>query len=73
MSNDNHYQFEVVMTCSGCSNAVNKALTRLEPDVSNIDISLENQTVDVHSSLPYETVLEKIKKTGKEVKSGRTL
>lgn len=61
------------MTCSGCSNAVNKALSRLQPDVSNIDISLENQTVDLDSTLPYETVLEKIKKTGKEVKSGRII
>lgn len=68
-----HFQFDVVMTCSGCSSAVNKALSRLEPDVSNIDISLEKQTVDVDSVLSYETVLEKIKKTGKEVKAGRTI
>ncbi|SMN19738.1 similar to Saccharomyces cerevisiae YNL259C ATX1 Cytosolic copper metallochaperone that transports copper to the secretory vesicle copper transporter Ccc2p for eventual insertion into Fet3p [Maudiozyma saulgeensis] len=72
-STTQHYQFEVVMTCSGCSNAVQKALNRLEPDVSNIDISLEKQTVDVDSVLPYEMVLEKIKKTGKEVKSGKTI
>lgn len=68
-----HFTFEVVMTCSGCSNAVNKALSRLEPDVSDIDISLENQTVDLDSTLPYDTVLEKIKKTGKEVKGGRII
>lgn len=74
MSDSNHhFKFDVVMTCSGCSNAVNKALSRLQPDVSNIDISLENQTVDLDSTLPYETVLEKIKKTGKEVKSGRII
>lgn len=69
----NHYQFNVVMTCSGCSGAVNRALSKLEPDVSDVDISLENQTVDVTSSLPYDTILEKIKKTGKEVKSGRVI
>ncbi|CAB4253821.1 similar to Saccharomyces cerevisiae YNL259C ATX1 Cytosolic copper metallochaperone that transports copper to the secretory vesicle copper transporter Ccc2p for eventual insertion into Fet3p [Maudiozyma barnettii] len=74
MSNSaQHYQFEVVMTCSGCSNAVQKALSRLEPDVSNINISLEKQTVDIDSVLPYDVVLEKIKKTGKEVKSGKTI
>lgn len=73
MSQQNHYQFSVVMSCSGCSNAVNKALSRLEPDVSRIDISLDAQTVDVYSTLPYETILEKIKKTGKEVKSGKKL
>ncbi|KAH3899629.1 probable Metal homeostasis factor ATX1 [Saccharomycodes ludwigii] len=69
----NHYQFNVVMSCQGCSNAINKVLTKLQPEVSKVDISLEKQTVDVYSSLPYETILEKIKKTGKEVKSGNTL
>lgn len=56
---------------SGCSNAVNRVLTKLE-GVKNIDISLEKQTVDVKTvnGLSYDTVLEKIKKTGKEVKGG---
>ncbi|CAR58047.1 uncharacterized protein GVI51_J07843 [Nakaseomyces glabratus] len=71
--NQNHYQFDVVMTCSGCSSAVERVLKKLEPDVSHIDISLPQQTVDVYTTLPYETILEKIKKTGKEVKSGTTL
>lgn len=55
----------------GCSNAVNRVLTKLE-GVKNIDISLEKQTVDVTTvnGLSYDTVLEKIKKTGKEVKGG---
>ncbi|KAL3233897.1 Copper chaperone ATX1 [Nakaseomyces bracarensis] len=73
MTKNNHYQFNVVMTCSGCSNAINRVLTRLEPEVSKIDISLEQQTVDVYTSLPYDTILSKIEKTGKEVKSGTTL
>lgn len=71
--NQNLYQFDVVMTCSGCSSAVERVLKKLEPDVSHIDISLPQQTVDVYTTLPYETILEKIKKTGKEVKSGTTL
>ena len=41
------------------------------PGVSSYDVSLEQQTVDVHATVPYETVLEKIKKTGKEVISGK--
>ncbi|CAI4051132.1 hypothetical protein SUVZ_14G0750 [Saccharomyces uvarum] len=73
MADTNHYQFNVVMTCSGCSSAVNKVLTRLEPDVSKINISLEQQSVDVYTTLPYDFILEKIKKTGKEVKSGKQL
>ncbi|CEP64365.1 copper metallochaperone ATX1 LALA0_S11e02432g [Lachancea lanzarotensis] len=73
MSTAQHYHFDVVMTCAGCSNAINRVLTRLEPDVSNIEISLEKQTVDVVSVLPLETVLEKIKKTGKQVKNAQVL
>ncbi|KAG0674663.1 Cytosolic copper metallochaperone [Kluyveromyces marxianus] len=63
----NHYQFNVKI------GAVERALSRLQPEVSKTDISLEKQTVDVYTTLPYETVLEKIKKTGKEVVSGTTL
>lgn len=73
MSQQNHYQFNVVMSCSGCSNAINKVLSRLEPDVSKIETSLDSQTVDVYTTLPYETILEKIQKTGKEVKSGKQI
>ncbi|KAI9246232.1 putative ATX1-antioxidant protein and metal homeostasis factor [Phascolomyces articulosus] len=61
------YTFNVEMACSGCSNAVNRALGRLE-GVENIDISLEKQTVVVKTELPREKVLETIKKTGKTVK-----
>lgn len=40
--------------------------------VESFNVSLETQTAEVVAadSLPYETVLEKIKKTGKTVKSG---
>ncbi|RCH83794.1 Cytosolic copper metallochaperone, partial [Rhizopus stolonifer] len=61
------YTFNVEMSCSGCSNAVNKALSRLE-GIEKVDISLEEQKVVVDTNLPRETVLEAIKKTGKTVK-----
>lgn len=40
--------------------------------VKSYNVSLESQTADITAddSLPYETVLEKIKKTGKAVNSG---
>uniref|UniRef100_V5GT26 Putative ATX1-antioxidant protein and metal homeostasis factor n=2 Tax=Kalmanozyma brasiliensis (strain GHG001) TaxID=1365824 RepID=V5GT26_KALBG len=60
------------MTCSGCSGAVSRVLSKLD-GVDSYDVSLENQTVVVKGSAPYETVLEKIKKTGKEVKSGQVV
>ncbi|AMD19559.1 HCL592Cp [Eremothecium sinecaudum] len=73
MSATKHYQFDVVMTCSGCSNAINRVLTKLQPEVSKIDISMEKQTVDVETTLSYDTILEAIKKTGKQVKGGREI
>lgn len=37
--------------------------------LANYTVSLPDQTADVYTdSVPYETVLEKIKKTGKEIK-----
>ena len=36
--------------------------------VSSYDISLEKQEVIVKGTVPYDDVLEKIKKTGKEVR-----
>ncbi|SJX64430.1 probable ATX1-antioxidant protein and metal homeostasis factor [Sporisorium reilianum f. sp. reilianum] len=66
------YKFEVVMTCSGCSGAVSRVLSKLD-GVDSFDVSLENQSVVVKGSAAYETVLEKIKKTGKEVKSAQVV
>ncbi|WFD40013.1 Cytosolic copper metallochaperone [Malassezia japonica] len=58
------------MSCSACSGAIERVLSKLE-GVTSYDVSLEQQTVDVHATVPYDTVLEKIKKTGKEVISGK--
>ncbi|KAL8931606.1 MAG: hypothetical protein Q9211_006845 [Gyalolechia sp. 1 TL-2023] len=66
-----HYKFNITMTCSGCSGAIDRVLKKLQ-GVDTYNVSLENQTADVYAQegLTYETVLEKIKKTGKEVKKG---
>ncbi|OVF11073.1 putative copper metallochaperone [Clavispora lusitaniae] len=62
------------MSCSGCSKAVEKALSRLE-GVNKTDVDLKAQTVDVvtDDSLNYETVLNTISKTGKKVNDGKTI
>ncbi|KAL8681682.1 MAG: hypothetical protein Q9186_002199 [Xanthomendoza sp. 1 TL-2023] len=67
-----HYKFDITMTCSGCSGAVDRVLKRLE-GVQKYEVSLESQTADVYAEegLAYETVLEKIKKTGKTVVKGQ--
>ncbi|KAL8764596.1 MAG: hypothetical protein Q9209_007965 [Squamulea sp. 1 TL-2023] len=66
-----HYKFNITMSCSGCSGAVERVLKKLE-GVKQYDVSLESQTADIYAEegLPYETVLEKIKKTGKTVVKG---
>ncbi|KAI8853221.1 putative iron/copper transporter Atx1 [Chytridium lagenaria] len=63
------YKFKVGMTCSGCSGAVNRILSKTD-GVNSFDISLETQTVVVHSDkLSQEQVFEAIKKSGKPVET----
>ncbi|KAF5377057.1 hypothetical protein D9757_007742 [Collybiopsis confluens] len=66
------YKFDVKMTCGGCSGAVTRVLEKAKPlgEVNEFTVSLEKQEVIVKSNRPIETILEKIKKTGKEVRSG---
>ncbi|KAF9780416.1 copper chaperone taha, partial [Thelephora terrestris] len=66
------YKFDVKMTCGGCSGAVERVLKKAE-GVTFYEVSLEKQEVIVKATVPYETVLEKISKTGKEVRSGTTV
>lgn len=46
-------------------------LTIALPGVESYEVSLDNQTAKVVTDLPYQTVLEKIAKTGKKVNSGK--
>ena len=68
------YHFDVAMSCSGCSGAVNRVLNKLE-GVSAVDISLESQTVDVTTidALDYDTVYNTIAKTGKKINDGKII
>ncbi|KNC96334.1 uncharacterized protein SPPG_09526 [Spizellomyces punctatus DAOM BR117] len=62
------YKFKVGMSCSGCSGAVDRILKKTQ-GVSSYDISLENQTVVVKSTLSQNEVFEAIKKSGKPVEA----
>ena len=60
---------------SGCLHAYSSPqgfITDLHAGVKSYNVSLETQTAEIvaEESLDYETVLEKIKKTGKKVNSG---
>ncbi|RCH85216.1 ATX1 antioxidant protein 1 [Rhizopus stolonifer] len=59
------YTFNVEMSCSGCSNAVERALKRL--GVESVQTDLEKQEVIVVSEHSLEEVLATIQKTGKTV------
>ncbi|GAA6022437.1 hypothetical protein JCM11491_005507 [Sporobolomyces phaffii] len=64
------YKFNVKMTCGGCSGAIDRVLKKTE-GINSYDVSLETQEVIVRTrAVSYEDVLAKIKKTGKEVRSG---
>ncbi|WPK26340.1 hypothetical protein PUMCH_003691 [Australozyma saopauloensis] len=67
-----HYQFNVKMSCSGCLNAVSKALARVD-GVTNTEIDMPSQTVDVTATTDYDTVYNAIVKTGKTVNDGKVI
>jgi copper chaperone len=88
------YLFNVAMSCSGCSGAVNRALNKLEGmcsrheslfgvgnvlmiciGVNDVKITLESQEVVVKTNgdVSYDAVLNQIKKSGKEVRSGEVI
>ncbi|KAG6029547.1 hypothetical protein E4U19_000911 [Claviceps sp. Clav32 group G5] len=62
------YEFNVTMTCGGCSGAIERVLSRMD-GIESYDVSLDTQTARVVTGLPYEDVLVKIAKTGKKVNS----
>ncbi|KAL9630761.1 MAG: hypothetical protein Q9164_006253, partial [Protoblastenia rupestris] len=63
-----HYKFDITMTCSGCSGAIERVLKKTE-GLNSYTVSLPSQQAEIWTdSVSYETILEKIKKTGKEVR-----
>jgi len=58
------YEFDVAMTCEGCSGAVERVLGK-KAGIENIKIDLPAKKVYVTSTLSSEEVLGYIKKTGK--------
>ena len=66
------YHFDVAMSCSGCSGAIERVLKRLD-GVSSFDVSLDKQTVDVITTQPYETIYNTIAKTGKKINGGKEI
>ncbi|XP_025602500.2 copper chaperone for superoxide dismutase isoform X2 [Athalia rosae] len=57
-------EFSVEMTCDKCVQAVKSSLSNVD-GIENIDVSLENGTVIVNTTLPYSLIQEKIENSGR--------
>ncbi|MCP9258376.1 BMA-CUC-1, isoform c [Dirofilaria immitis] len=53
------------MTCEGCANAARKVLSKLETDISDVQIDVSTKRVVVTTTLPVNSILETLQKTGK--------
>ncbi|KAM3866937.1 copper transport protein ATOX1 [Diretmus argenteus] len=65
------HEFEVAMTCEGCSGAVSRVLSKLG-DVVKFEIDLPNKLVWIESDKDVAFLTETLKKCGKEVKYNGT-
>ncbi|KAM4621927.1 copper transport protein ATOX1 [Polymixia lowei] len=71
ISNMTKHEFEVAMTCEGCSGAVTRVLSKLGSDVK-FEIDLPKKLVWIESDKDLDLLLETLKKCGKEVKYNGT-
>ncbi|XP_014486903.1 PREDICTED: copper transport protein ATOX1 [Dinoponera quadriceps] len=65
------HEFNVEMTCEGCSTAVEKVLKK-KTGIDDIKIDLPGNKVSVTTGLSSDEILEIIKKTGKKCQFLRT-
>merc|ERR1739843_10937 len=66
MADPNKYEYQVTMSCGGCAKTVEKALKELE-GITSYEILLEQQKVEVVTSLQSSTVFQTLLQTGKKV------
>ncbi|KAJ8028248.1 Copper transport protein ATOX1 [Holothuria leucospilota] len=62
------YEYNVEMTCEGCSGAVDRILKRASDKVSDFEIDLPGKKVFVTTTVSSDEVLEMLKKSGKATK-----
>ncbi|XP_077983620.1 copper transport protein ATOX1-like [Glandiceps talaboti] len=59
------HEFNVEMTCEGCSGAVTRVLNKQGDKVTDFQIDLPAKKVFIQSTLSSDELLEILKKTGK--------
>lgn len=66
---EHKYQLNVKMTCGGCSGAITRVLNKAQQEgsVSSFDVNLETQLVNVSGPIEEDVLVEKIRKTGKQI------
>ncbi|CAL8262227.1 unnamed protein product [Lota lota] len=65
------HEFEVAMTCEGCSGAVTRILSKLGDEVK-FEIDLPKRLVWIESEKDVDFLTDTLKKCGKEVKYNGT-
>ncbi|CCC05237.1 hypothetical protein SMACR_08246 [Sordaria macrospora] len=71
-----HYKFDVAMSCSGCSGALTRVLTKFKesnPDNVSFKVDLDSRTVEVDikkDAFSDEEIIRTVGKPGKEIASG---
>jgi len=72
---ENTYKFEIKMTCSGCSGAIDRVLKKLKEngDVSSYSVDLEKQEAIAKGRITLDDLRLKLAKTGKEIKSAEVV
>ncbi|XP_056140471.1 copper transport protein ATOX1 [Lampris incognitus] len=65
------HEFEVAMTCEGCSGAVSRVLGKLGGDVK-FEIDLPKKLVWIESDKDVDFLMDTLKKCGKDVKYNGT-
>ncbi|KAF3929873.1 hypothetical protein ABW19_dt0208623 [Dactylella cylindrospora] len=72
-----YYEFNVEMTCGGCSGAVDRSLKKWtldgEPAIEESQADWQTKIVKVKApaSVPYQDIYDRIAGTGKAVLSGK--
>jgi len=63
------YEFNVEMTCEGCSNAMNRLLTKQKEkgEIEEFSVDLATKTVSVTSTKELPDVVTILEKSGKKV------
>ncbi|VEL29566.1 unnamed protein product [Protopolystoma xenopodis] len=60
------YAFRVEFPCEGCASAARRVLDQLDGIISS-ETSVEEKLVKVKTTLPYQEVIDQLKKTSKPV------